>query len=100
MNGTNNKTLEEYFVKMDQFELIWESLSQFEKENITFDDFLDRMGKSLENATITEAKLIGEATRELDFALTQYPSETGRVRNIMSRLKFDLVSLLNPKKRA
>lgn len=81
-------------MKMDHVELLWESLSQFEKNNLTFADFLDRLGKSLETATVAEAKLIGETTRELDFALTKSASRTGKVRKIISRLKANLVSQL------
>ena len=79
-------------MKMDHVDLLWESLSQFEKNNLTFGDFLDRLGKSLETATVAEAKLIGETTRELDFALTKCPTRTGNVRKIISRLKSNLVS--------
>lgn len=79
-------------MKIDHVELLWASLSQFEKNNLTFGDFLDRLGKSLETATVAEAKLIGETTRELDFALTKCPARTGNVRKIISRFKSNLVS--------
>jgi len=84
-------------MKMDHIELLWESLSQFEKDKLTFADFLDRLGKSLETATVVEAKLIGETTRELDFALTKSASRTGKVRKIISRLKTNLVTQLKAK---
>lgn len=84
-------------MKLDHIELLWESLSQFEKEKLTFADFLDRLGKSLETATVAEAKLIGETTRELDFVLTKSASRTGKVRKIISRLKSNLVTQLKAK---
>lgn len=81
-------------MKMEHVELVWESLAQFEKDNLTFGDFIDRLGKSLETATLKEAKLIGEATRELDFSLSAYPGENEKVMVIISKLKSGLISQL------
>lgn len=79
-------------MKMEHVELVWESLAQFEKERLTFDQFLEHLGTSLETATMTEAKIIGEATRELDFALATSPNANQRVPRIISKLKSGLIS--------
>ena len=81
-------------MKMEHVELVWESLAQFEKERLTFGDFLEHLGKAIESADVTEARLIGEAARELDFALVTDPGANRKVAQIISRMKHDLLSQL------
>lgn len=58
-------------MKMEHVELVWESLEDFEKAGLTFGDLLERFGKALESASICEAKTIGEAARNLEFAIVE-----------------------------
>ena len=81
-------------MKMEHVELVWESLAQFERERLTFGDFLEHLGKSLESADITEAKIIGEAARELDFALATNRGAKRTVTQIIGKMKSRLMSQL------
>ncbi|MBU1105833.1 MAG: hypothetical protein KKB51_04110 [Candidatus Riflebacteria bacterium] len=81
-------------MKMEHIELVWESLAQFERERLTFGDFLEHLGKSLESADIMEAKIIGEAARELDFALATNPNAKIKVTQVIGKMKSRLMSRL------
>jgi len=56
-------------MKKEHLDVVWDSCSEFEKANITFTEFLEKLGKALESASILEAKQIGEMTRNLEFAM-------------------------------
>ena len=79
-------------MKMEHIELVWESLAQFEKEKLSFGDFLEHLGKSLETASIKEAKIIGEATRELDFAMATSPDAKRKTSQIVEKMKSRLMN--------
>ncbi|MGM0598970.1 MAG: hypothetical protein ACQETH_04030 [Candidatus Rifleibacteriota bacterium] len=56
-------------MKKEHIDLVWNSLNDFEKANMSFSDFLDRLGIALESASLPEAKLIGETARNLEFIM-------------------------------
>jgi hypothetical protein len=64
-----NKKEGTYIMKKEHIDLVWNSLNDFEKANMSFGDFLDRLGIALESASVSEAKLIGETARNLEFIL-------------------------------
>jgi hypothetical protein len=84
-------------MKKEHIDIVWKSLENFDRANISFSDFLEELGKALESANVSEAKKIGEATRELENALVSGSSI--EVQKIMKRLKRGLVSELQTEKR-
>jgi 6,7-dimethyl-8-ribityllumazine synthase len=56
-------------MKKEHLDMVWDSCSEFERANITFSEFLEKLGKALESANVHEAKFIGEITRSLEFAM-------------------------------
>lgn len=80
-------------MKKEHIDLVWESLENFDRANISFGDFLEHLGRALESASVSEAKIIGEATRSLEFALVSGSNE--EVRRIMKSLKAKVVSQLH-----
>lgn len=56
-------------MKKEHLDVVWDSCSEFEKANITFTEFLEKLGKALESASLVEAKEIGEMTRNLEYAM-------------------------------
>lgn len=83
-----------FTMKKEHIKLIWESLNEFEKANISFSDFLEHLGKAMESATVAEAKVIGEATRNIEFALVSGSAK--EVKRIMGTLKTSFVPQLRP----
>ncbi|MFZ5950354.1 MAG: hypothetical protein ACOYXC_06595 [Candidatus Rifleibacteriota bacterium] len=81
-------------MKKEHIDLVWESLEDFDRANISFGDFLEHLGRALESASIPEAKIIGEATRNLEFALVS--GSSNEVRRIMKSLKAKVVAQLHP----
>lgn len=81
-------------MKKEHIDLVWESLENFDRANISFGDFLEHLGRALESASVSEAKLIGEATRNLEFALVS--GSNNEVQRIMRSLKGKIVSQLHP----
>lgn len=81
-------------MKKEHIDLVWESLENFDRANISFGDFLEHLGRALESASVSEAKLIGEATRSLEFALVS--GSNNEVQRIMRSLKGKIVSQLHP----
>ena len=78
-------------MKIEHIEMVWESIAQFQKSSINFWDFLDRLGKSLESASLEEAKIIGEASRELDYVLTAEPWHKRKIERITGNLRNKLL---------
>lgn len=56
-------------MKKEHLDIVWDSCTEFEKANISFGEFLDKLGRAIESADTTEAKFIGEMTRNLEFAM-------------------------------
>ncbi len=56
-------------MKKEHLDIVWDSCSEFEKANITFGEFLEKLGRAMESASVVEAKYIGEMTRALEFAM-------------------------------
>lgn len=81
-------------MKIEHIEMVWESIAQFQKSSINFWDFLDRLGKSLESANLEEAKIIGEASRELDFVLAAEPWHKRKIERITGNLRNKLQTQL------
>jgi hypothetical protein len=81
-------------MKIAHVELVWETLSQFERNELAFDHFLNKLGEALETASVAEAKLIGEMSRELDFALSNTPERTEEIGQIIRKLKLNLIAYL------
>ncbi|MDN5278866.1 MAG: hypothetical protein PWR01_2831 [Clostridiales bacterium] len=72
-------------MKKEHIDLVWNSLEDFDKANITFGDFLEHLGKAMESASVSEAKTIGEVTRDLEFAIVSGSSK--EVKRIMKDVK-------------
>jgi hypothetical protein len=81
-------------MKMEHIEMVWASIAQFQNTKLTFGDFLEHLGKSLESATVHEARIIGEAARELDFVIAKEPHKTDKVEGIINELRSKLLSQL------
>lgn len=81
-------------MKIEHIEMVWESIAQFQVSNLNFGDFLDRLGKSLESASLEEAKIIGEASRELDFVLAAEPWHKRKIERITGQLRSRLLTQL------
>lgn len=81
-------------MKKEHIDLVWESLENFDRANISFGDFLEHLGKALESADVSEAKVIGEATRNLEFALVS--GSNTEVQRILKNLKTKIINQLHP----
>ena len=77
-------------MKKEHIDLVWNSLNDFEKSNMTFGDFLDRLGIALESASLVEAKLIGETARNLEFIINS--GEKSKTHNLIQTLRQGLSS--------
>lgn len=76
-------------MKQEHIKLVWESLEDFDKANITFGVFLDHLGKAMESATLLEAKMIGEAIRNIDFAMIS--GSNNDLKRVITTMKSDFV---------
>ncbi|PKL43389.1 MAG: hypothetical protein CVV41_10035 [Candidatus Riflebacteria bacterium HGW-Riflebacteria-1] len=56
-------------MKKEHLEIVWDSCSELEKSTITFGEFLEKLGRSLESADMREARFIGEIARNLELAM-------------------------------
>jgi hypothetical protein len=56
-------------MKKEHLEIVWDSCSELEKSTISFGEFLEKLGKTLESADLREARFIGEIARNLEMAL-------------------------------
>ena len=56
-------------MKKEHLEIVWDSCSELEKSTISFGEFLEKLGQTLESADIREARFIGEIARNLEMAL-------------------------------
>lgn len=81
-------------MKIEHIEMVWASIAQFQKSSINFWDFLDRLGESLESASLEEAKIIGEASRELDYVLAAEPWHKRKIERITGSLRNKLLTQL------
>lgn len=72
-------------MKMEHIELVFESVERFEKASLTLADFLERLGKALESASVREAKAIGEIARKLEYAIFEGADED--VASILRKMK-------------
>lgn len=81
-------------MKIEHIEMVWESIAQFQASSINFGDFLEKLGKSLESASIEEAKIIGETSRELDFILVAEPWHKKKIERLTGDLRSRLLAQL------
>lgn len=81
-------------MKNEHIEMVWESIAKFQVGSINFWDFLDKLGKSLESASVEESKIIGEASRELDFVLATEPWRKRKIERITGSLRNNLLKQL------
>ncbi len=72
-------------MKKEHINMVWQSLENFERANITFNDFLEQLGLALESASVAEGMLIGEATRNLEYALVNGSDQD--VKKVMESLR-------------
>ena len=56
-------------MKKEHLEIVWDSCSELEKSTISFGEFLEKIGRSLESADLREARFIGEIARNLELAM-------------------------------
>ncbi|HAE40341.1 MAG TPA: hypothetical protein DCG57_17160 [Candidatus Riflebacteria bacterium] len=56
-------------MKKEHLEIVWDSCSELEKSTITFGEFLEKLGRSLESADMREARFIGQIARNLELAM-------------------------------
>ncbi len=72
-------------MKKEHLDIVWDSCSELEKANITFGEFLEKLGRATESANIGEMQLLCEMTRNLEIALMSGSSE--EIMNILGILK-------------
>jgi hypothetical protein len=53
----------------DYLAIIWDSCSELERANITFGQFLEKLGRAMATANCGETQLIKEMARNLEVAL-------------------------------
>lgn len=56
-------------MKKEHLEIVWDSCSELEKSTISFGEFLEKLGRSLESASLRESRFIGEVARDLELAM-------------------------------
>lgn len=56
-------------MKKEHLDIVWDSCSEFAKANISFGDFLEKLGLAMESASLPESRDIGKLARDIDFAL-------------------------------
>ena len=56
-------------MKKEHLEIVWDSCSELEKSTISFGEFLEKIGRSLESANLREARFIGDIARNLEMAM-------------------------------
>lgn len=56
-------------MKKEHLEIVWDSCSELEKSTISFGEFLEKLGRSLESASLREARFIGDIARSLELAM-------------------------------
>jgi len=56
-------------MKKEHLEIVWDSYSELEKSTISFGEFLEKIGRTLESANLREARFIGEIARNLELAM-------------------------------
>ncbi|NLF97008.1 MAG: hypothetical protein GX569_09740 [Candidatus Riflebacteria bacterium] len=56
-------------MKKEHLEIVWDSCSELEKSTISFGEFLEKIGRTLESADLREARFIGEIARNLELAM-------------------------------
>ncbi|PKL48949.1 MAG: hypothetical protein CVV42_08110 [Candidatus Riflebacteria bacterium HGW-Riflebacteria-2] len=56
-------------MKKEHLEIVWDSCSELEKSTISFGEFLEKIGRTLESANLREARFIGEIARNLELAM-------------------------------
>jgi hypothetical protein len=83
-------------MKKEHINLVWQSLENFERANITFNDFLEQLGLALESASVAEGMLIGEATRNLEYALVNGSDQD--VKRVMENLRTNVLKELQDTK--
>lgn len=81
-------------MKKKHVDLVWESLENFDRANISFGQFLEQLGQALESANTAEAKVLGEAARNLEFALVS--GSNLEIRKILNGLRHKVFSRLQP----
>ena len=65
--------------------IIWDSCSELERANITFGQFLEKLGRATATASCGETKLIQEMARNLEIALMT--GSTEEIFNLLNILK-------------
>ena len=56
-------------MKKEHLDMVWDSCSELEKSTISFGEFLEKLGRSLESANLREARFLGELARNLELAM-------------------------------
>ncbi len=59
----------------DHLAIIWDSCSELERANISFGQFLEKLGRAMESANCGETQLIHEMARNLEIALMSGSTE-------------------------
>lgn len=62
-------------MKKEHLDIVWDSCSELERANITFGEFLEKLGRAMESATVGEMQLISEMSRNLELALVSGSSD-------------------------
>lgn len=62
-------------MKKEHLDIVWDSCSELEKANITFGEFLEKLGRAMESATMGEMQLVSEIARNLEVALVSGSSD-------------------------
>ncbi|MDD3146768.1 MAG: hypothetical protein PHD82_05655 [Candidatus Riflebacteria bacterium] len=62
-------------MKKEHLDIVWDSCSELEKANISFGEFLDKLGRAMESATTGEMQLVSEIARNLEVALVSGSSD-------------------------
>lgn len=72
-------------MKKEHLDIVWDSCTEFERSEITFTEFLEKLGRALESASTLEAKTIGEMTREVQVAMLS--GSFHEMRDILGQVK-------------
>lgn len=73
-------------MKKEHLAIVWDSCSEFEKANISFGEFLEKLGRAMESASSSEAGAIRELVRNLEFSLVSgSPDDISYLLDFMKR---------------
>ncbi|MDD2998133.1 MAG: hypothetical protein EOM80_10665 [Erysipelotrichia bacterium] len=83
-------------MKKEHLDIVWESCSEFERSNISFNEFLEKLGKAMESASTPEARTIGALARNLEHAVSS--GSFGEIQLLLKDMKYRVATEISRSK--